>query len=396
MRPDVLRRASSSWNLYEVKAVTYKEKPDKCEHLERLQDVAIQVYVLRKAGWQIDRAFLTFLNPECLYPHLENLFIHQDVSSDILPILESLPREIAKLNLSLSRGQEPGIDIGEYCLQPRECPFKTYCWKHVPSPSIFDIPRCGKKAWDLYRAGTLRIEDLLPDEFTDVQCRMIQSIQGKRRIIDKTLVREELLKWDYPLISLDFEAIDYPIPKFAGMKSYQKLPFQFSCHTQEMPNGGRSHFEYLHENESDPRSPLTQALLSNFPEKGSVIAYNMSYERGILEDLANFFPQYRERLLRISERLVDPLPLIRKAVHDPAFLGSFSLKRVAPALLGEKGEYAHMAITEGMGAVMKYGELIGLPPGEQKLELKRQLEQYCQKDTTLPLDLIDWLWSALD
>jgi len=120
VRPDVLHRAGSSWNLYEVKAVTYKEKPDKCEHLERLQDVAIQVYVLRKAGWQIDRAFLTLLNPDCLYPDLENLFIHQDVSSDILPILESLPQEITKSNLSLSLGQEPDIDIGEYCLQPRE------------------------------------------------------------------------------------------------------------------------------------------------------------------------------------------------------------------------------------------------------------------------------------
>jgi len=36
----------------------------------------------------------------------------------------------------------------------------------------------------------------------------------------------------YPIYYLDFETINPVLPKFDGMKPYQRIPFQFSLHIQ--------------------------------------------------------------------------------------------------------------------------------------------------------------------
>ena len=134
-----------------------------------------------------------------------------------------------------------------------------------------------------------------------------------------------------PFSYLDFETIAYAIPKYNGTRPYQQLPFQFSCHVQARPNGIPDHLEYLHDSETDPREAIAKALVSMVPKTGSVIAYNMAFERQVLLALAKQFPKYRGALEGIAQCLVDPLPVIRAHVYYPAFCGSFSIKAVAPA-----------------------------------------------------------------
>ena len=58
------------------------------------------------------------------------------------------------------------------------------------------------------------------------------------------------------------------------------------------------------------------------------------------------------------KRIVDPLPVIRDHVYDNAFGGSFSLKAVAPALLGEDHSYEGMQVSNGTAAQRAFDELI--------------------------------------
>ena len=148
----------------------------------------------------------------------------------------------------------------------------------------------------------------------------------------------------------------------------------------------------MHNKESDPRPNLIEALLKSVASTGSVVAYYSSFEAGALKHLANYSLEHKEELLSIKDRLVDPLPVIRNGMYDPKFLGSYSIKDVAPALLGEKASYKDMPVGSGTDAIAGFTEMINeSTPGERKQVLKRELLRYCEKDTMLMVELWRWL-----
>jgi hypothetical protein len=110
--------------------------------------------------------------------------------------------------------------------------------------------------------------------------------------------------------------------------------------------------------------------------------------------MAAAFPSYADALLEASERLVDPLPIFRNHVYDPAFKDSFSIKSVAPAILGAQASYKGMPVPDGNAAQRAFVEMIaaGTPP-ERKAVLKRDMLAYCKKDTEVMVQLVDWLAS---
>ena len=88
------------------------------------------------------------------------------------------------------------------------------------------------------------------------------------------------------------------------------------------------------------------------------------------------------------------LPIIRDAVYDDAFTGSFSLKAVAPALLGESHSYNGMLIANGTSAQRAFEELISpSTSASKKLVLKNAMMEYCKKDTLVMVELVKWLFS---
>jgi hypothetical protein len=118
----------------------------------------------------------------------------------------------------------------------------------------------------------------------------------------------------------------------------------------------------------------------------------MGFERGVLRHLADEVPVHREALNSIADRLVDPLPLFRAYVYAPGFAGSFSIKAVAPAILGESASYEGMEVGEGAEAQASFLEMIrrGTEP-DRKAELRQALLDYCRKDTGGMMDLVFWL-----
>lgn len=393
VRIDILHREhiDSPWDFYEVKSTSYNNC-DKSQKQEYRNDIGIQVWVLQKLNIPLHRISLMHLNSECRNPDLSNLFAYEDYSHEIKPVLASIEEEIVKLNSVISQSKEPPISIGPYCEKPRDCPFKSYCWKEVPKPSLFNIPRCSKK-WELFAKGAVSIDVLSVDDFSTLsQKRAFISFRDNSRYFDKEKIRQLLSAWNYPISFLDFESIDYPIPRFENTKPFQHLPFQFSCHSKTSEESPYTHVEYLYESEGDPRPSFIEELIQTVPGRGSVVVYHASYESTRLKELAADFPEHEEKLNSIKNRLVDLEVIIKEGIYSPEFMGSFSIKKTAPAILGQDASYEDLEIGDGVQVTLSFKQLINCPSESLEREsLKKSMLEYCKQDTLVMVKLYEWL-----
>ena len=112
--------------------------------------------------------------------------------------------------------------------------------------------------------------------------------------------------------------------------------------------------------------------------------------------MAEAVPALAARLLSIVARLTDLLPVVRNHVYHPDFGGSFSLKRILPALV-PGFSYEGLAITEGGMASLELERLLfqgaELPEGA-KVQLRTDLLRYCCQDTLGPVRLLARLREA--
>jgi len=397
VRVDVLTRPSLSahWDFHEVKATTYRDV-SKEQELEYRSDIAVQVWVLRKLDIKLDGIYLTHLNPDCRFPHLQNLFCDVDYSEVVRPVLHNIEQHLSEQRRLLTLASEPETQIGKQCEKPRACPFAPHCWKDVPSPSVFDIPACRQK-WNLFESGRVAVDQLDNADFrSTIQQRALACYQDEQRYFDADLIRHELAQWTQPISYLDFESIDPPIPKFPKTRPFQHLPFQFSCHIQQEGTRALQHREFLFDVADDPRPAFVEALLDAVPPQGSIVVYYAPYESTRLKELARDFPQYGTPLLQLRERLVDLMDVIKKGVYYPEFLGSFSIKKVAPAILGDKASYAGLEVSDGVQAMMAFERLVALPSKASEREaLRDAMLEYCKQDTLLMVHLHRWLEGQL-
>lgn len=218
----------------------------------------------------------------------------------------------------------------------------------------------------------------------------------KIRFIDKTGIKEALQSWIFPLVFLDFETINPAVPRYDGTSPYQQVPFQFSVHVLKSLDAEPVHYDYLHTESSDPRPVLIEKLLQACGDQGTVVAYFSQFESARLSELAEFSKKYALQLESIKNRLVDPLPIIRDNVYDGLFAGSFSLKKVAPALLGKSASYENMIVDNGTAAQRAFEKIINPKTDqEQRAELIDASIDYCRKDTLVMVDLVKWMFAQI-
>lgn len=390
IRADVLKKnKDGSWDIIEVKATSYN-KPAKDDIEEYILDISIQAWVLENLGFSLSKSYLMHLNSNYIHPDTESLFSLEEFTDKVNDCKPSIPEKLPELMRCLETETVPSVPISKKCDNPYTCRFKKLCWQHVPEISIFDIPNSRKK-WELYQNGYLDIHSLDKDDFkSEIQKRMIEVSQTGIRYIDSSRISEMLESWENPLIYLDFEAIDFAIPKYNNTRPYQHIPFQFSCHIED----GQSlvHHEYLHTDNSDPREDFIQKLISVIPFRGSIVVYHQTYEETRLKDLARDFPEYSNAILQIQNRLVDLLDVVKECVYDINFKGSLSIKAVAPALLGKEASYENLAIRDGAEAMVAYERLVDSTIStEEKRSLRQNMLDYCCQDTLLMVKLVQWL-----
>ena len=231
----------------------------------------------------------------------------------------------------------------------------------------------------------------IPDDFdlTEIQRRAATCVQTGEPWFSPELGKA-LSGLRYPLCFMDFETVNPAIPRFAGMRPYDQLPFQWSVHVQRKPGAELEHHEFLATDASDPRREFISSSLPALGESGSIVVYS-SFESQRLSDLAAWLPEFAERINAIQARLFDLLPVVREHVYHPAFAGSYSIKSVLPALVPEM-TYEGMEVANGQDAGLAWESLVrgSVNPGERD-RIRKALLDYCGQDTLAMVRLLDKL-----
>ena len=387
---DILRKDGDGWDIYEVKSSTYKgEKDDTPKHLlVYTRDIAYQKWLLTQCGVKVNGCYLVRLNK--FYVRGKELDIQQ--LFHIKNMDELVANEYMKVeaNVSLAQkvlsGDEPDEPIDMHCHEPYGCGFFGYCTKGMGSPNVFNLYRMSfKKKCELYNQGKINFEDLVDEKLNEIQQLQVATYLNDTELVTPQEIREFLKKLTYPLYFLDFETMQTPVPEYEGTRPYQQIPFQYSLHWIEEEGGKLKHSAYLGDSIHDPRRKLAEQLCQDIPKGVCTTAYNMSFERGRLLELAEAYPDLREHLTDIANHIIDLIePFRRKMVYLPEMNGSFSIKYVLPALQPDDPElnYKNLdgSVHNGGEAMTIYPQIAKMSPEDAKYA-QQSLLKYCRLDT---------------
>lgn len=387
---DILVHDGNDWKAYEVKSSTSISDT-------YLLDATIQYYAITNSGIDLKDISIVFINNE--YEKngdldVKQLFKIESVKERVLELLPGIPNKLAALKKVLQQKQIPDKEIGSHCSNPYPCDFAGHCWKHIPEYSIFNISRLNSdKKFDLYNNGVVTFADI-PDDavLNDKQWMQVKSELNNETHIDKVKIREFVNDLKYPLCFMDFETFATAVPIFDMSRPYQQLVFQYSLHKIPTSNGKLTHEEFLAlTNGKDPRVEFIEKLISDCGSKGDILVYNIGFEKGKLSDLALAFPKYSIGLNKIINRLKDLMvPFQKRWYYTPAMRGSYSIKKVLPALVPELS-YSNLNIKEGGTAS---GTFAAMLTGEFEGDINQtriDLLDYCKLDTLAMVEILNVL-----
>ncbi len=381
VRVDILKNNfDGSWDLIEVKSTT--EVKD-----EHVDDVAFQYYVLKNAGVRIKNIVLSYINNEVRFPHLDNFFNNQDLTEAAIAILPEVELRIKTMAQMLTNPEAPSQKIGRQCSNPYGCEFKSQCWANIPKGSTLELYNYRKRKptkFELFHEGPQLIKDLKNEvELTRFQQIQFLASTSDDPIMDHGGLVRFLNSVQYPIYYFDFETIAPAIPILNGMRPYQRIPVQFSCHIQKSPGAELEHREFIASGQpgEDPRRECIDAMISTFNEVGTIVAYHDDFERSLIRELAQQFPEVSEFLLELEGKFWDLEDAFHHHFYHRDFGGSVSIKKVLPYFAPEM-KYEKLAIKNGGQAQAALVQLFSdkLVEGEKE-KLRQDLLTYCAQDS---------------
>ena len=396
---DVLQVDADGVSIYEVKSSTSVKEI-------YLHDVSIQQYVLESLGFRVKSTNVVHINSDYIRGDelaLRVLFNTVDVTTQTRELQADIPRILAEFEEALRvRENEPDIEIGKQCHNPYECDAKDYCWRvqrNIPEYSVFNLFNLGsKKQIELYEQGIVNIQDIPADfAMTPKQAQAVQNYKSQESYIDKKAIKEFLDTLSYPIYHLDFETFQQAVPEFKGISPFMQIPFQYSLHI-EHANGTLEHREFLAQDGSDPRAPLAERLCQDIPPHVTLLAYNMSFEKGVITKLAENYPEHREHLLAIHANIKDLMtPFQQKHYATPSMKGSYSIKYVLPALVPEMAmAYKELDGVQNGGQAMSAFASMSKMNNEEKEKMRHSLLEYCKLDTLAMVRVLGKLKEVID
>jgi hypothetical protein len=370
-RADIFQQEADGVSIIEIKASS--EVKD-----YQLEDLGIQAYILTKLGYKIKKLVIAHINNTYTTDApLEQFFVHEDMTQEVLNLLPEIESKILKLRDCVKA--QPQVEIGPQCNKPFECPFSNYCYKKagVTENNVLNFSISNR--WDLYRSGKTDMFQLTPEDMkTDKQRELLRKLQSNEWI-DEQAVRDVFNTWAFPLYFLDFETMGSIFPKYPNAKPNAQIPYQFSLFLLEDPGKRAVRTQaYVAESlDKDPRFELAKALVESCGKSGSIVSYFASFEKGRIIEMAKLIPALHDDLMKIHDRIVDLFPVMKNHVYYRKFAGSWSIKSVIPAIFGDSESYKHLRVRNGMEAQEFY--LAALANGNLK-EVKKYLVEYCDKD----------------
>lgn len=376
---DILHRKGDKWIAYEVKSST------KVTH-NQIRDSALQYYVMQKAGIPLSDFLILHINKGYrkqgpIDP--QGLFQQKSIINDVLDQQDFIADHISHCQSVVAKPTVPKVPIGEHCTTPYPCDFISYCWRHVPNDSVFDLGFLEKQTkFDLYNNGYETIEQIPEDTpLSEAVSIQVNSHKTQQPYSQKGKIREFLSRLSYPLFFIDFEVIMPAIPVFDGTRPYEKIPFQYSLHFRETNKTQSQHYEFLAEPGDDPRLTFLTQFLADTEGTGSLIVFEDQLERRILNKLKDLYPEYADQINNRLERMQDlRYPFKNLHYYHPSMKGNFSLKAIYEALINTNGDQEPDIEHGGIASVI-YEQLIEETDDVKIAEQKEQLLAYCKSDT---------------
>ena len=394
VEPDaLLNDGAGGWVVCRLSVSTSGAKP-----IDR-RALAVQVHLLRASGITVSGAQFIFTNKQFYLSTLDDFsgfFTTEDLSSTVLPMALDVSTWIAEAQKAL-QGNEPKTEPGKHCRGIADtCPYlETHC---DPAPDqatgkvrypLTHLQGASFRAEFVTRMHQRNIFDLLdvpePDlPSNPVAQRIWRATKAGLPILEPEAA-EKLIAFPYPHYFLDFESVQEAIPRWVGTQPYTQIPFAWSCHREDAAGDVR-HFEFIDISGNDPRRGLTESLLKMLAGDGVVFTYS-AFERMILKQLAEQFPDLVAGIELLSAKLVDLLPIVRGHYYHPQMRGSFSLKKVLPTLdiplnYGELDD-----VKDGLGAMEAYRKVLtlrarhGASAEAECRQIAASISRYCAVDT---------------
>jgi len=184
-----------------------------------------------------------------------------------------------------------------------------------------------------------------------------------------------------------------------GTRPYQKIPMQWSCHRQDADGTLTQLPPFLDTTGQDPRRAFAESLVAAVGQNGNcagtILVYNVAFERGVIMQLAEQFDDLAPALQAIARRLFDLLPLARENYYHPAMKGSWSIKCVLPTIAPDL-DYGNLeSVQSGDMVEPVYFEMVDAGTSiERRAALKEALLTYCERDTLAMVRVAEFLAAA--
>lgn len=387
VRVDALERGLRSDTLIEVKSTTQVKD-------EHVWDCAIQTWVVRGAGRPLRRVLLAHADSNFVYTRkgdYDGLLVTEDITERVETMLPQIPGIVAKLK-KVAAGSMPRIATSAHCHEPYDCPLLAHCQSSepaLPKYSVDILPRGAKLAEWLRSEGYLDLRDVPEDLLErDMHKRVAAATRDGKAFVSKELPTL-LDAIPYPRFYLDFETIRFVVPRWLKTRPFEQIPFQFSCHVETARKKVREE-SFLDTSGDSPLAAFSDRLVEVLGKKGPILVWNKGFEGSRIADLEKRFPKQRAALLRIIERLVDLLPIYREHYYHRDMLGSWSIKNVLPTIAPDL-DYSNLAVGDGNEAQTAWHEAIHAETSaERQKELRKQLLDYCGRDTMAMVRLARW------
>ncbi len=315
--------------------------------------------------------------------------------------------------------------LGNFCEYKKQTQCKYFdaiCGKIIPTKnSALAYKRNGfgfkdkngirHKGLNLINEGFINMLDI-PEEWITSNNHHIQRdcLVSKNEYINKEKIEVMLKQIEYPIYHLDFETFPCPIPRFKGETPYIQSPFEFSLHIEREPgvcDKFKDNYVFLAKNHEDCREEMIKAMLKYMdPDKGTLFAQNVPFEKGRIKELANIFPQYKVPLMKLYDRGFDLLWLLdtNSAIYEELGYskeeaktmnfydyhqsGSFSIKKTLPVFTDLT--YDDMEVRNGTMAIIEYASYPYMSKEEFNLKYQALID-YCQQDTWAMVAILDSL-----
>lgn len=369
------------WRMIEVKSSTSVKNYHR-------DDAAIQAFVAQRAGVQLASIALAHIDNSWVYQgggDYNGLLVEKDLTAEAFARTDEVKQWIAEAQKVALKRKEPEIKTGSHCSDPFECGFLGHCQSQEPQVEypVKWLPRIQAKALKTFIADN-DVTDIrnVPDNLlNDRQLRVKSHTLSKGVYFDAIGAASDLAAYKLPAYFLDFETIQFAVPIWKGTRPYQQIPFQFSLH--RIARTGRiDHQEFLDISGKDPSKAFAVHLIEVCGARGAIFVYNEGFEKARIRELAERFPRLKTALLAINERVVDLLPIARERYYHPSQQGSWSIKKVLPAVAPNLSYDALDGVQDGGMAMDVFLEAISTnTESSRKKIIEKQLLKYCELDT---------------